>query len=336
MIRPSGRCSLVVPGRNAARTLRPCLEAASAILAAGSLSEILYVDDGSTDASAEIARVYPVRCLASGGRGPGAARNAGWRATASELVWFIDSDCVAEPNALDLLLAHLGEPEVAGAGGSYSIAPGEPLLACLIHEEIRQRHLAMPEEVDFLGGFNVVYRRDVLERVGGFDESRFNGPGAPGAEDADLSFRISAAGYRLRFEPRSHVRHFHPTRLSRYMRAQRLHGFWALRLYLRHPRRGARNAYSGLLDHAQPALGLLLLPAVAGLAFPPTRWIPAALAGLLLLAQLPMTLGLLARLRQPRYLAFAPLSMARAIARGLGMAEGALSLLWTGLRPPAR
>ena len=90
---------------------------------------------------------------------------------------------------------------MAGVGGSYDNAVPGSLLACLIHEEIRCRHLAMdPEAVDYLGSFNVLYRREILERVGGFDESEFNGPGAPGAEDADLSFRVAELGFRLRFE----------------------------------------------------------------------------------------------------------------------------------------
>ena len=92
--------SLVVPGRNAAATLRPCLESVVPLQESGELREILFVDDGSTDDTAELVRRYPVRSIASPGRGPGAARNLGWRAASSPWVWFIDSDCVAEPDAL--------------------------------------------------------------------------------------------------------------------------------------------------------------------------------------------------------------------------------------------
>ena len=92
--------SLVVPGRNVTRTLRACLEAAEPLLDSGRLEEIVYVDDGSSDASAALAQQCGVRCLDAGGRGPGGARNVGWRAATGALIWFIDADCVVESDTL--------------------------------------------------------------------------------------------------------------------------------------------------------------------------------------------------------------------------------------------
>src|SRR6056297_2753122 len=123
------------------------------------LKEIIFVDDGSTDSTAEIASRYPVRIIQGTGQGPGAARNLGWQAADSELIWFIDSDCVAEPDALEQLLRHMNDPQVAGVGGSYANLYPDSLVATLIHEEIVARHRRMKREVDFLGGFNVLYRR---------------------------------------------------------------------------------------------------------------------------------------------------------------------------------
>ena len=141
-------------------------------------------------------------------------------------------------------------PEVGGVGGSYSNAVADSLLARLIHAEIRERHLrataggTVAGDVDYLGSFNVLYRRALLDEVGGFDESWVNGPGAPGAEDADLSYRIAALGRRLRLRADARVAHHHPVSLGSYLRAQRLHGFWGVRLYRRHPARGRKNSYS--------------------------------------------------------------------------------------------
>ncbi len=319
--------SLVIPGRNAARTAEPCLEAVVPLLGRHGLGEILFVDDGSTDSTAQIAGRYPVRLVAGGGRGPGAARNRGWEAASGTLVWFIDSDCVAEPEALPALLAQLVDPRVAGAGGSYAnLRPGS-LLACLIHEEIVARHRVMPADTDFLGGFNVLYRRTVLAEVGGFDEGEFNGPGSPGAEDAELAFRIRQAGHALRFEPRSRVGHFHPTRLDRYLRSQLHHGRWRVSLYLRHRGKWRGDAYSGLADHLQPPLAMVLLALLPTLAWPSLRPVVPLLALALVALQVPMTLRLVGRTRRARHLWFAPLGFLRAFARGLGLTWGVLARL---------
>jgi GT2 family glycosyltransferase len=319
------RISLVIPARNAVSTLRRCLDAVTPLLGKDGLDEILLVDDGSTDDTPRIAAEYPVRVLSGGGRGPGAARNVGWRAARNPLVWFIDSDCVAEPGALRLLLPHLADPAVAGAGGSYGNMRPDSRLASLIHEEIAARHARMPADVNYLATFNVIYRRDALERVGGFDEGRFNGPGAPGAEDIELAFRLHDAGYRLRFEVRSLVGHFHPTRPLRYLRSQRLHGYFRVRLYLEHPNRAAGDSYSGPVDHLQPPLAMLTLATLPLALFGNFFWVPLLLAALLFAAQLPLTARLVRR--RPACWSFPLLGFPRAFWRGAGMTQAVLARL---------
>jgi len=257
-----------------------------------------------------------VRVVAGVGRGPGAARNLGWREARGGLIWFIDSDCVAEPGALSLLRAHLDDDDVVGVGGSYGNMEPDSLLACLIHEEIRERHLAMPERVNYLGSFNVLYRRLALEKANGFDESLVTG------EDADLSYRLVAAGHALEIEKGSLVGHFHATELGRYLRAQRAHGIYAVRLYRKHPERAGGNSYAGLLDHFQPPLAAAAITLLPLLVLPKVRWLVAGAWVALLLAQLPMTLRLVARTRGLRYLWFAPFGVARSVARAVGMIEG--------------
>jgi len=320
--------SLVIPGRDCAATIDACLESVVRILRAPGtpLREVLFVDDGSTDDTAERVARHPVTVLPGGGRGPGAARNMGWRAARGELVWFVDADCVAAPDALGTLLPHLEDEAVAAVSGTYGNASAHSLLACLIHEEIVERHRAMDGDVDFLATFNVLYRRRVLEELDGFDERYLK------AQDAELSFRARAAGHRLRFEPRSRVDHHHEQHLLPYLRTQRKQGYWRAWLHLEHPGHGVRNSYSNALDHAQPILAMGLLASLPALAIPFVRWLPVLPLLLLLAAQVPMTARLVRRLGRPRFLLFAPMSAVRAIWRGVGMTHGTIHYALSGRR----
>jgi cellulose synthase/poly-beta-1,6-N-acetylglucosamine synthase-like glycosyltransferase len=296
------------------------LAAVAAVRARTPLADVIVVDDGSTDDTVAIIQSHGVQYLQGAGRGPGAARNLGWRAAQTKWIWFIDSDCVAEPDALEKLLPHRGHENVAGVGGSYGNMRPDSLVASLIHEEIIERHLGMGDEVNFLATFNVLYCRAVLAEVGGFNEA------LKLAQDAELAFRIREAGYVLRFEKESRVKHYHLTKLWRYLRTQARQGYYRVMLYLHHPRRMGGDSYSGLVDHIQPPLAMLTLGSLMLLPWP-VRWLPLGLAILLFVLQLPLTLRIVRRTGELRYLAFAPLSFLRAFARGVGMSLAVLAWL---------
>ncbi|MFQ5591202.1 MAG: glycosyltransferase [Phycisphaerae bacterium] len=311
--------SLVIPARDCAATIGPCLSAVTPLLEASSLAEIIVVDDASTDRTAGIVADFPVTCVAGRGEGPGAARNLGWRLARSPLVWFVDSDCVAEDNALALLLSHMKDPMVGAVGGSYGIMTRDSLLARLIHEEIIQRHLRMSHRVDFLASFNVLYRRAILEHLGGFDQRYLKG------QDAELSWRVLRAGYQLAFEVNSRVRHYHPVALWDYLATQQQQGYWRVWMYMAHRSRARGDAYSSLIDHVQPPVALSALASLPLLLFTNARWVPMALIMLLAAAQVPMTLRLVKRKRQVAYVMYAGLSFVRVFWRAAGMTAALFS-----------
>ena len=311
--------TVVIPGRNVADVVPLCLIALRDIEGTDRIAEIIFVDDNSSDATAAAVRSFDVRNLRGRGRGPAAARNLGWQAAATPLVWFLDADCVPASDALAPLLEGIQADRVAAVGSTFGNMRPYSLLASLIDAEIVVRHGRMPREVNYLAGGSLLCRKTALEEVGGFDES------LPTAEDTDLAYRMQAAGWKLRFEPRSVVRHFHTNRLPYYLRAQRRHGRNRALVYRRFPRHIKGDHYSGPLDYIQPPLAMLVLGSLPLAFWPWGRWIPVGLVVLLVLIQVPMTLRIVVQSRRLSMLAFLPLGVVRSFARGLGMCQGLLA-----------
>jgi glycosyltransferase involved in cell wall biosynthesis len=109
--------SVVVPVYNGCATLERCIEA---VLASGwDDRELIVVDDGSTDGSAELALRHPVFLLRfDRNRGAAAARNGGARLARGEILFFLDADVVVEPDTLGRVVA------------SFAGAPGASALFC--------------------------------------------------------------------------------------------------------------------------------------------------------------------------------------------------------------
>ena len=311
--------TLVIPARDAEATIEQCLRSVIAIKAQddSSLMSIILVDDGSCDETTDIARRLDVIVMTGTGRGAAAARNIGWRAASTDLVWFIDADCVADVNALNTLLPHLVDTTVAAAGGTYDISSDASLLQRLIHEEIKVRHAKMPVGVDFLATFDVLYRRSVLESLHGFDERYLKG------QDAELAFRVIEAGHNLHFEQRSIVLHHHADSIWRYLRVQQQQGYWRVALHLEHRGRERTNSYSNVIDHAQPFVATLI-PIAALLSVVLIRWwlVMIPITALLLL-QLPMAVAM-ARRAGLAMLTFVVLGTVRAGYRATGMWAGVI------------
>ena len=243
--------SIIIPAYNAERTLGECLDGC---LAQGYPdTEIIVVDDGSTDGTERVARARGVGYMRQENGGPAKARNTGARVAEGEVIAFTDSDCIPEPNWIEALVASLDEDAVA-VGGTYGIANPDSTLARLIHEEISVRHSHFGEVVDFLGSFNVAYKKAAFDGAGGFDES-FR---IASAEDNDLAYRLADHGGTLRFARDAVVRHHHPTRLWPYLKTQMRHGFWRMKLYAKHPKRAKGDRYADRREFAGPPLSLLL------------------------------------------------------------------------------
>jgi glycosyltransferase involved in cell wall biosynthesis len=197
--------SAIVPVYNGERFLAAALDS---ILAQNySPLEVIVVDDGSTDRSAEIAQARPVRYIFQENAGVAAARNTGLAAATGELIAFLDQDDVWCPGKLAAQVqALVDRPELGLVLGRV-----EPFL-----EPGAERPRWMPEteddEFSFLLGALVI-RKSVFEEVGGFD------PSYETSSDADWFARLHDFGvrreavaeivlrYRVHEENASHAQH---------------------------------------------------------------------------------------------------------------------------------
>ncbi len=317
--------SIVIPAYNGAETLPQCLEACLAQDYPN--TEVIVVNDGSTDATSEVAaRFEGVVVVSQENQGPAAARNHGARVARGDVLAYTDADCIPRPEWISALVARLDD-DVVAVGGTYDIANPASRLARVVQAEIAVRHSQFEEAVDFLGSFNVAYSKEAFEAVGGFEESYTWASG----EDNDLAYKLQDAGGCLRFTRGAVVAHFHPEGLWSYLQTQRRHGYWRVKLYRDHPKRAqGGDQYAGWPDLIAPPLSLavaFLLPCVVAAEFLAGHGLLVLWAyGLLCFAygilHVPIALRLRTRL-SPSDLLYCWLVLCiRDLARALGLVHG--------------
>jgi glycosyltransferase involved in cell wall biosynthesis len=196
--------SVIVPVRNAESSL-PRLLASLAVQTLGAERfELLIVDDCSDDGTALLIDSDPDATLIRSPRRGGsyAARNLGLEAATAPVIAFTDGDCEAAPDWLERGLGDLDRLEadlLAGAiTGSLSDRPSLAELIDFAQGLDQERHV---EEWGFAATANLFVRRPVFDAIGPFNPLLISGG------DAELSFRATEAGFRLRYSAAPVVRH---------------------------------------------------------------------------------------------------------------------------------
>jgi GT2 family glycosyltransferase/Tfp pilus assembly protein PilF len=249
---PAGpRVSIVIPVFNKIEFTRPCLESLARHTPVG-LAEIIVVDNGSTDGTAEyLAGMAPqVRTLRNPDNlGFARACNLGAASAGTAQLLFLNNDTVAHEHWLEPLLALLdGDPAIVAAGSKLLFPDGTLQHAGVIFVEdrrlpgpIQARHAHYAADAtqpdanqrrcyQALTAACLLVRRAAFERAGGFDEGYWNG-----YEDVDLCLKLQELGGRLVYEPTSVLTHHEsksgPERFTKVKpNIERLHARWHGRL----------------------------------------------------------------------------------------------------------
>ncbi|TFV82819.1 mycofactocin biosynthesis glycosyltransferase MftF, partial [Blastococcus sp. CT_GayMR16] len=228
---PPADVTVVIPVRDRPAGLARLLTALRADPATAALP-VVVVDDGSRDPVPATDGVRLVRHPTA--RGPAAARNAGLRAAGTPFVAFLDSDCVPVAGWLERLMPHLADPRLAVVAPRIVALPdGERTWLTAYEAAVSALDMGpWPASVRALSAVSYVPSAALLARRAalgdGFDQSMRV------AEDVDLVWRLTGAGWRVRYEPAALVAHQHPARTADWLRRRAFYGTGAALLAARH------------------------------------------------------------------------------------------------------
>ncbi len=230
------RVSVVVCAYDAADTLEDCLSSLAALDYPD--YEIVLVNDGSHDATGEIARRHArtdgrLRVIDTPNQGLSAARNVGLAAATGEIVAYTDADVRADPDWLTFLMQPLLDaPDVVGSGGPNVVPADDPPIAqCVARAPGGPTHVLLDDRTaEHVPGCNMAFRRATLLEVGGFDPIYVRA-----GDDVDICWQLQGRGWRIGFAPAALVWHHHRASVRAYWRQQVGYGEGETWLMAHHP-----------------------------------------------------------------------------------------------------
>jgi GT2 family glycosyltransferase len=247
--------SIIIPTFNGGSRVAGTLDAL-ACQAASQNAEILVINDGSSDNTAEVVARYPkVRLINQSNAGPAAARNRGALEARGMILLFTDDDCVPSPGWMNAMIEPFEDGDVVGVKGVYRTRQTQ-VVARFVQIEYEDKYRLMWDvpEIDFIDTYSAGFRRERFLEMNGYDTSF---PVAC-AEDVELSYRMSERGWSMRFVPKAAVYHTHPNTLWAYLKKKYKFAFWRVMALRKNPNKVIRDSHTPQLMKLQ----LLFPPAL--------------------------------------------------------------------------
>jgi GT2 family glycosyltransferase len=311
--------SIIIPTFNGASRIGNCLDALLKQTAGGD-AEILVVNDGSTDRTRDVVAGYVgVRLINQVNAGPAAARNHGAHEAKGSIILFTDDDCVPTANWLSAMLNPFNDPEVIAVKGVYRTQQ-RSLVARFVQIEYEDRYRLMARltSIDFIDTYSAGFRRNRFLEMKGYDTSF----PVPSAEDIELSYRMSARGWKMEFTPQAIVYHSHPDTLARYLKKKYKFACWRVLAVRKTPSKALKDSHTPQLMKLQLLFApALLCTAVMDLAMRPAVPSSLFLAAMFLVSTLPFAVRAIVKDPVVGFLSPALLSL-RACAQVIGLSAG--------------
>lgn len=203
--------SIIIPARNEERYIGRCLQSIRAVKWPSDDYEVLLIDNGSSDRTAQIATDHGARVYIRPGDSVAGLRNFGASQSVGKILVFIDADCTVSPEWLSKASQYLDQAEVVSFG-SPPVVPDD--CTWVQHAWFHIRRKAGVAETEWLESMNMFVRKEAFEQVGGFN------PELVTCEDYDLSVRLRSLGRLISDDRILAVHHGEASSLGHFFRKE--------------------------------------------------------------------------------------------------------------------
>lgn len=222
--------SIIIAVKNGEDTLEECLNSIMSLEYDN--YETIVVNDGSTDKTSSILNEYVDKIKViknNSSRGPSYSRNKGARVGNGKYIAFTDVDCVVEKDWItQLVICFEKYPDAVSCGGVQGIPKSASHFekkvftvfkkAGFITDYMRDKKTNVIEEVDHNASCNVIYKKDVYLKMGGFALDLWPG------EDVEFDYRLKRNGYKVYYNSLAKVYHHRPKNYKSFLRMMYRYG----------------------------------------------------------------------------------------------------------------